>query len=272
LGQGRAVTSIPDASRLATNLALSLLAQSTPDGARIFKTDRDFSTETDLLIERRVRELLAKLTPEVGFLGEEFGGDLTHDAPFWCLDPLDGTVNFARGIPAHGISLAYIEGDQPRHGEIALPALGERYTTTADSARLNGKPICVSHVADLRNSVVSLGDFATGPDSAAKNRIRLATLGALSNKVQRVRMLGSAAVDLAWLAAGRLDAVVMHSNNTWDMAAGIALATKAGAQITELSGAPYSTHSQNFVAANPRLHDLLKQGIHEKADTTSRPK
>ena len=153
----------------------------------------------------------------------------------------------------HGVSLAYIENGVPQLGEIALPALGERYQMTDGTPTCNGQQISVSGTSTLREAVVSVGDFATGEGSQSKNRTRLATISALADNVQRVRMLGSAATDLAWLAAGRLDAVVMHSNKVWDVAAGIVLARAAGATITALDGSPYEVAGADFVASTPRV-------------------
>lgn len=129
------------------------------------------------------------------------------------------------------------------------------------SPTLNGQPISVSRVKTLVEAVVSVGDFATGNGSATKNQARLATVTNLANNVQRIRMLGSAATDLAWLAAGRIDAVIMHSNNTWDMAAGVAIARDAGARVTDLSGHAYDTTSHTLIASAPEIHQRAMEAL-----------
>ncbi len=247
--------SFADASASAVDLALQLLAESTGAG-RVYKTDRDYATEADFLIEDRVRAHLANLTPEVGFLGEERGhtGDTRR---YWCLDPIDGTTNYSRGLPNYGIALALIEDGLPVIGEIALPAHGERYSVRDGSARLDGRLIAVAETADPADAIVAVGDFATGRDSQRKNAERLATIGRLADRVGRIRMLGSAATDLAWLAAGRIDAVITHSNHPWDLAAGIALVRAAGATVTDHGGRPYALNSPNVLAAAPGLHAAL---------------
>lgn len=239
----------------AIDLALSLL-RTEQTGEWVYKTDRDFATATDFAIEDAVRDLLARETPEIGFLGEERGHTGNRER-YWCLDPIDGSTNFSRGLPDYGVSLALIEEDRPVFGTIALPAHRERYVTRDGSAHLNNDPISVAPTSTLRESIVSMGDFATGPGSDAKNQRRLVMLGQLGAAVGRVRMLGSAATDLAWLAAGRLDAVVIDANHPWDVAAGVALARAAGATVTHIDGRPYTLSGRDILAAAPSLHAAL---------------
>lgn len=248
------------ASAAAIDRALDLLKQPDAPG-RTYKTDRDYATSTDFAIEDDLRSFLANLTSDVGFRGEERGHTGTTD-PFWCLDPIDGTTNYSRGLPNYGVSLALISHGSPVHGEIALPAHNERYATRSGIAYRDTQPIHVSETSALREALVSIGDFATGPDSENKNRVRVATLARLAEKVARVRMLGSAATDFAWLAAGRLDAVVLHSNHIWDVAAGVALVQAAGAVVTHHDGSPYSFDGPNLVAATPRLHAAVLDMLH----------
>ena len=239
----------------AIDLALSLLESSTP-GQRTYKTDRDFATATDFAIEDAVRDLLAHETPDIGFLGEERGhlGDQTR---YWCLDPIDGTTNFSRGLPNYGVSLALIESGRPAYGAIALPRHGERYVTRSNTAYLNGASIRVAPTSELHDAIISTGDFATGAGSQAKNARRIAMIAQMADAVGRIRMLGSAATDLAWLAAGRLDAVVIDANHPWDVAAGVALAGAAGATVSQVDGTAYSVTGQSLLAATPRVHAAL---------------
>lgn len=247
--------SIESAASSAIELAVSMLAEG-PQGSRVWKSDRDFADAADFAIEDAVRRLLAAKTPGIGFLGEERGRSGREDL-YWCLDPIDGTANYTRSIPNHGISLALIEDGVPTGGIIALPAFGERYTVFDGDARLNGAKIATSDTTTLAASIVTFGDFASGTGSGLKNERRLAMLGALADRVARVRMLGSAATDLAWLASGRVDAVVIDANRTWDVAAGIALAEAAGAVVTHLDGRPYTLDGPDLLAATPQVHDLL---------------
>ncbi|WP_227748641.1 inositol monophosphatase family protein [Oerskovia douganii] len=243
------------AADAAIDLALSLLGEG-ETGERVYKTDRDFATATDFAIEDAVRELLARETPDVGFLGEERGhtGDREQ---YWCLDPIDGTTNFSRGLPNYGVSLALIEDGIPVFGTIALPAHGERYVTRDGVALLNGKSIRVAATSGLAEAIVSVGDFATGPNSAEKNERRLGMIEQMAQSVGRVRMLGSAATDLAWLAAGRVDAVVIDANRSWDVAAGIALARSAGGVISHIDGAPYTLDGGDLLVTISEVHDSM---------------
>lgn len=243
------------AADAAIDLALSLLGEG-ETGERVYKTDRDFATATDFAIEDAVRELLARETPDIGFLGEERGhtGDREQ---YWCLDPIDGTTNFSRGLPNYGVSLALIEASVPVFGTIALPAHSERYVTRDGVALLNERSIRVADTASLRDAIVSFGDFASGPASEVKNARRLAMLDNLATSVGRVRMLGSAATDLAWLSAGRIDAVVIDANRTWDVAAGIALARTVGAIVSHIDGTSYTIAGRDLLVAGPGLHSAL---------------
>ena len=243
----------------AIDLALSFLGEG-ETGERVYKTDRDFATATDFAIEDAVRELLARETPDIGFLGEERGHTGDHER-YWCLDPIDGTTNFSRGLPNYGVSLALIEAGVPVFGTIALPAHSERYVTRDGVALLNERPIRVAETANLDDAIVSFGDFATGAGSDEKNARRLAMLGSLAASVGRVRMLGSAATDLAWLAAGRLDAVVIDANRTWDFAAGIALARAVGAVVSHIDGRSYSIAGRDLLVAGPGLHSALVDAL-----------
>ena len=150
------------AAEAAIDLALSLLGEGEA-GERVYKTDRDFATATDFAIEDALRELLARETPDIGFLGEERGHTGGRER-YWCLVPIDGTTNYSRGLPNYGVSLALIEDGTPVFGSIALPAHGERYVTRNGVALLNERPIRVADTASLRDAIVSFGDFATGPE------------------------------------------------------------------------------------------------------------
>ncbi|MGL5830036.1 MAG: inositol monophosphatase family protein [Angustibacter sp.] len=243
------------AAREAMTRAAEIMSEA-HDLSRTYKTDRDYATSTDFAIEDALRALLERLAPGIGFLGEERGHTGRRDR-YWCLDPVDGTTNYSRSIPNYGNSLALIDGGQPVLGAIALPAHGESYLTRSGVAYLNDQPIEVESTASISEAIVAVGDFATGPGSAEKNHQRIATLTRLADTVGRVRMLGSAATDFAWLAAGRLDAVVVQSNHVWDVAAGVAMARAAGAFVTHTDGSPYSLTGPDVLASTPRLHGKL---------------
>lgn len=237
----------------ATTRASELIRQRDA-GSLTAKGERDFTSEADYEVERDLRAFLADATPSIGFLGEEGGASGATGALQWILDPIDGTVNFARGLPLCGVSLALVEGDQPILGVIELPLLGCRYEAMRDGgAYRNGKPIHVSSVAHLRDAVVAVGDYAVGENADERNVARLAVTALLARNALRVRMLGSAAVDLAWLADGKVDAAVTLSNKPWDTSAGAIIAREAGAAVVDLDGSDHTTRSRATVAVAPNL-------------------
>ncbi|MFB9427949.1 inositol monophosphatase family protein [Streptoalloteichus tenebrarius] len=224
------------------------------------KGDRDLVTEIDLEVERRVRGFLLESTPEIGFLGEEGGqsGAGTVENGFWVLDPLDGTANLVHGVPLVGISLALIQGGEALVSAIALPFLDLQYGAAKGlGSFVNGKRLNVSTTDSLPHAMVSIGDYAVGQDAAEKNRARLNLTARLAEQVERVRMFGSAAIDLAWLAHGRIDATVILSNKTWDTAAGVLIAREAGAVVVDRHGNPHNVGSTETIAANPALVDRI---------------
>jgi myo-inositol-1(or 4)-monophosphatase len=235
------------------DIATTLLRTHQPGLVRA-KGDRDMVTEVDLAIERRVRAFLTERTPEIGILAEEEGETGAERGLLWVLDPIDGTANFVHGSPLCGVSLGLIRRGQPVLGVIDLPFLGTRYTAVAGGgAHVGGEPIRISGVTRLSEALVTLGDYAVGHSSVRRNRLRLAVTQRLAATVQRVRMHGSAALDLAWLAHGRTDAMITLSNKPWDMAAGVVIAREAGAQVVDRHGAPHARGSSTTIAAGPGL-------------------
>ncbi|WP_433307930.1 inositol monophosphatase family protein [Micromonospora sp. CA-269861] len=224
----------------AVNLAHDLMRTLRP-GALTFKGDRDMASELDYAIERRVREHLAAKAPDIGFLGEEYGSSGDTSTLTWALDPVDGTVNFIHGSPLCAISLGLIHGTHAVLGVIDVPFLGTRYhAVKGHGAYADNQRIHASQVTDLRDAVVAIGDYAVGADASRKNTERLAITEQLTQHVQRIRMHGSAAIDLAWLAHGRIDAFIMLNNKPWDTVAGVVVAREAGALVVDIDGAQHS--------------------------------
>ena len=237
----------------AVDLAHDIMTTMQP-GVLTPKGDRDMASEVDYAIEERVRAFLNQETPNIGFLGEENGTSGATYGLMWALDPVDGTVNFVHGSPLCAISLGLIAGRRPVLGVIDLPFLGERYSAVeGGGAELNGRRISVSSVSEISEAVVALGDYAVGDGAAEKNRERFPMTERLAGRVQRIRMHGSAAIDLAWLAAGRVDAIAMLANKPWDTAAGVAIAREAGAHVVDRNGLPHDMSAQSTVAAQPAL-------------------
>ncbi|PSK65988.1 Inositol-1-monophosphatase ImpA [Micromonospora sp. MH33] len=240
-----------------------------PPGMLTVKGDRDVASEVDYAIEREVRTFLVTETPEIGFLGEE-EGPVGPAEMQWVLDPIDGTANFVRGLPLCAVSLALVHGSEAVLGVIELPFLESRFTAAkADGAYANGQRIRASSISRLSDAIVAVGDYAVGTDAEDRNRLRLALTAQLAADVQRVRMTGSAALDLAWLAEGRLDAALTLSNHAWDMAAGVVIARAAGAVVVDQDGGDHDLHSTVTLAVAPLLAEAVLATYHKAASAAT---
>jgi myo-inositol-1(or 4)-monophosphatase len=223
-------------------------------GALIAKGDRDFATDVDLRVESAVRASLAESAPEIPFLAEEEVEKPTGESARWVLDPIDGTINFSKDSPLCSISLSLVTDGQPVLGIVDTPFLGERFIARqGDGAYLNGRRITVSPVPGLHEAMVGLADFKVGVGSEDENRVHLALLATLAHRCLRVRMHGSAALDLAWLAAGRLHATAMLSNLPWDVTAGLLLVREAGGNVYDFDGSEHDADSRFTIASTPSL-------------------
>jgi myo-inositol-1(or 4)-monophosphatase len=241
------------AATRAMNTASAMARHHQPLRARS-KGDRDMVTNLDVEIERAVRASLRQDAPQVAFLGEEESSATATRELTWAFDPIDGTANLVHGLPLFAISLALVRDDYPLLGIIDLPMLGQRYSAMqGQGAFLNGEPIHVSDSGDLAEAMVTVGDYAVGPDADRKNKLRLAVTAQLARQVLRVRMLGSAAIDLAWLAEGKTDACIILGSHPWDIAAGVIIAIEAGARIVDLGGTTHTLRGRATVATTPRL-------------------
>lgn len=223
------------------------------------KGDRDMASEVDYAVEAAVRGHLRERTPGIAILGEEEGisGDTKGDL-LWAIDPVDGTANFVRGIPLCGFSLGLIQRGRPVVGVIDLPFLGTRYHAAQHTgAYVGDRRIQASVTTDLKDSIVAMGDYSVGEGAEVKNRLRIALTERLAANVQRVRMLGTAAIDLAWVAEGKLDASIMLSNKPWDSAAGVIIAREAGAEVVDQDGTDHTLTSSATIAITPHLTDAL---------------
>jgi myo-inositol-1(or 4)-monophosphatase len=232
------------------------------------KSDRDLVTELDIRIQHDIQDHLHRATPDIDFLGEEDGGGtLDETADYvWALDPIDGTSNFAHGIPLCATSLALVHRGEPVVGVIVAPFLGLRYhATKGGGAYCNGKPIHASDTTELSRAIVSIGDYATGPDAPEKNRRRFAVTQALAESVERVRMFGAASLDLAWVAEGRTDACVILSNKPWDMAAGVLIAREGGASLLDADSSLHSFSSSSTIAATSAVDKAVLATIGNSA-------
>lgn len=233
-------------------------------GALIAKGDRDFATEVDVRIESAIKASLAEATPEIPFPGEEEGGATDSERGRWVLDPIDGTINFARDSPLCTISLSLVVAGEPVLGIVDAALLGERFIARqGDGAYLNGNPITIFEVPALHEAIIGVADFKVGVGSEEENRVHLAVLARLAHQSLRVRMLGSAALDLAWLACGRLNATLMLSNLPWDVTAGLLLVREAGGFVYGYDGSSHGADSRYTLASVPSLVEPVRQIVAE---------
>jgi len=200
-------------------------------------TVTDLVSEADVAAERLIRERLAGVRPDDGMLGEE-GSDVAGSSGLrWVVDPLDGTVNFLFGIPQWSVSIAVEDGAGVLAGVVFDAMRDELWTATRDGEPcVNGAPVRRAERPDLATALVATG---FGYDAGVR-RVQAEILGRLLPLVRDVRRLGSAALDLAWTAAGRYDAYFERGVNHWDRAAGELICARAGLLITPLPAAPPS--------------------------------
>ncbi|MGL5827564.1 MAG: inositol monophosphatase family protein, partial [Nocardioides sp.] len=143
---------------------------------------------------------------------------------------------------------------EPQVAVIDVPFLGTRYhAIRGEGAYRDDTLLRASNCVNLGTAMVAIGDYATGPDSTDRNRTRLKVTSLLAERAQRVRMLGSAAIDLVWVAEGILDASIMLSNKPWDTAPGVLIAREAGANVTDTSGRPHQLNAATTIATAPGL-------------------
>jgi myo-inositol-1(or 4)-monophosphatase len=229
------------------------------------KGERDMVTDVDLAVEDAVREFLTRETPEIGILGEEHGHTGRSDgALWWALDPVDGTANLTRGIPLCAVSLGLVAGRRSVLAAIDLPFLETRYMAVdGHGAYVGDERIYASPARELPEAMISIGDFATGEDAAAKNRVRLELLRRLGAQAQRVRMIGSAAIDLAWVAHGKLEATIILSNLPWDTMAGALLVREAGGAVLDQDDTEHTADSSATIAVCPGLRREIMSTLHQ---------
>jgi len=231
----------------------------------------DFVSQADIRAERTIRQELEKARPGYAFLMEESGASGSDNWAWrWVVDPLDGTTNFLHGIPHWCISIALEKrqadgGSEVVAGLIYAPCVDELYWAEKGvGAFVNERRLRVSGRRELKDAV-----FATGiPFAAVAPARRLAfarTLGALMPQTAGIRRFGAAALDLAWVAAGRFDGFWELGLQPWDMAAGMLLVREAGGFATDAGdGDPRETRA--IVAANPHLHAVLRAAVLDGQD------
>lgn len=218
-------------------------------------------TEFDVESEQFIIQSLRSQLPDSTFLGEE-GGELAGSGPVsWVIDPLDGTVNFAHGIPIFCISIAAVVENEIVAGCIYQPLLDEMFAAAkGDGATLNGQQLRVSPCPELLSSLLVTGF----PYNVMDNPLRcIEQFAAVVGRGIPVRRLGSAALDLAYVAAGRFDGFWEVALHPWDMAAGVLMVQEAGGHVTHYGNRPFVLGLDSIVATNGKIHNDLVAALDE---------
>jgi len=227
-----------------------------------YKGAIDLVTEIDHQSEELVLAEIQRLFPGHQIVSEEIGLVPGRPGDQWFVDPLDGTVNYAHGIPYFSVSIAYAHAGVVRLGAVYDPMRDELFAAErGQGARLNGRSLRVSQVTELQRSLLVTG-FPY--DAWSNPRNNLEYFGRFSKLTQGVRRLGSAALDLGYVAAGRVDGYWELSIKPWDVAAGGLIASEAGATVTNMAGqVDYITPPCSLLAAPPGLHAKMKTVMDE---------
>lgn len=217
------------------------------------KKDQSFVTAADKDSEREVVRVIKETFPNVCILGEECGVVEGTSSDRWVIDPLDGTANFMNAIPIFCVSLALVRDNAVVVAAIYNPITDTVFTATVgEGAFVDGVPMCVSDDTK-KNVVVTFGKSSKKEDGEGVNTLFVE----MQRAGFRVRYLGSAALELAYLARGGTDGYVNLGTNLWDYAAGVLLVQEAGGTITTLDGGKWTLDEQYFVASNGKIHPTL---------------
>jgi myo-inositol-1(or 4)-monophosphatase len=218
-------------------------------------------TEADHASEKVILQVIKENFPAHHILTEETGEILQDSEYKWIIDPIDGTVNFAHGIPLCSVSVAVEKNGKMILGAVQAPLLNEFFVAEkGKGATLNEKSIHVSEETDVLKACLVTGfpytylDMPNGPLDVFNRLIR---------KGVPVRRLGSAAIDLCWVAAGRFDGFYEHKLQAWDSAAGFLMVEEAGGKITDFEDNYYSPYQPHIVATNGKIHEGLLKWIND---------
>jgi myo-inositol-1(or 4)-monophosphatase len=220
----------------------------------------DLVSDADHRSEQFLLSNIRQHFPGDTIVAEESGKHTGNADHAWYIDPLDGTVNYVHGLPIYSVSIAYAEGGVVRLGVVYDPSRDECFSAELDrGAWLNGQPIHPTTTPDLDHALLVTGfpyDIRTNPDNNLDHYAHFATHS------QAVRRLGSAALELCYVACGRFDGYWELWVKSWDVAAGGLIAQEAGAIVTNIrGGADFISPPQSILAANPLIHPLMLRGL-----------
>lgn len=219
------------------------------------KGEIDLVTEVDIACEEAIIKIISEAYPEHGILTEEEGSANIEAENVWITDPLDGTTNFAHGFPVYCSSVALVAGCEPVAGAVYDPTRDELFTAVkGGGAFLNGSPIKVSGTKELINALLATG-FPYSIKTTSKNNLK--EFGDFAMRAQALRRPGAAAIDLCYVACGRLDGFWEFHLKPWDISAGALIVTEAGGTMSHSKGEALDVHRSDIVASNGLLHEAM---------------
>ena len=220
----------------------------------------DLVTDVDVAVERMFRELVAERFPDHQVLAEELGGAAdAPPGPCWVFDPIDGTTNFAHGLPIFCASLALEVGGVADVAAVYDPSRRELFTAErGGGAFLNGRPLHVSAAGTLVDAMLVTG-FPYDIHTRIEEIVGL--FGAFVGRARAVRRLGSAALDLCYVAAGRMDGFWESDLKPWDIAGGALIVAEAGGRVTNMDGSAFASRGRHVLATNGLLHEAMLEVI-----------
>ncbi len=212
-------------------------------------------TEVDMLAETKIVEIIKRKYSDHTIISEEAASEDNNSDYKWIIDPIDGTVNFAHGIPICCVSIGFSYKDVLQIGAVYNPIMNELFfAEKGKGALLNGIPISVSTKSDFRKACLVTGFPYKWPDN---NEHPIKVFERFVMQGLPVRRLGSAALDLCWVACGRFDGFWEYNLNPWDLAAGYLIVEEAGGRITNFEGDKYSVFDKQTLATNGLIHDEM---------------
>lgn len=223
----------------------------------IHKGAIDLVTEADVAAEKRILEILGESRGDIEILAEESHNlyEARPAGPVWIIDPLDGTTNFAHGFPWFAVSIGYAEGTETQAGVVYSPMQNELFCSCrGGGAWLNGRKMQVSAAGSLNESLLGTGFPYTIQERAEEV---VGMLGRILPAVQGIRRAGAAAIDLAYVACGRLDGFWEVNLKPWDTAAGMLMIEEAGGRVTDFQGGKYDPYIPECLASNGKIHGAL---------------
>ena len=230
------------------------------------KGSTDYVTEVDRRVEQIIFEDIKSYYPEHNFLGEESGEEINNSNVTWILDPIDGTTNFINGFPHYCVSLCASVNGVPSHGVIIDPTRREEFSASkGKGAQLNGERIRVSDQKSLTDALLSCSSRST-PEQNYKYNL-LGTFMELYKNEITIRRTGCSALDLAYIAAGRLDGFWGNGLKPWDVAAGIVIAEEAGALLSDFNGSTKYYDSENIVCCSPKCFKPILQAVESNLES-----